>query len=167
MTMVSSARPDSLELFHEVAEPAVAEGDLAGVVGLDALDLALVEDVSVWGVEGLDDVGDVVVGVVEPAVAGGRFPGLVGIEGVDDQEEAAGVVVVVEPAGGVVEEAGGVEIGFFAPEEVVGEVLGEEVAALVLFGQAFGDVAADGVGRERGAGAEAVGLLAANPLPLG
>ena len=134
-----------------MAEPAVAEGDLTAVVGLDALDFALVEHVAVGGVEALDDVGDVVVGVVEAAVAGGRFPGFVGVEGVDDEEEVVGVVVVVEPAGGVVEEAGGVEVGFLAAEQVVGEVLGEELLALVLFGQAFGDVAADGAGRKGGA----------------
>ena len=76
---VGAAR--EFELFHEVAEPAVAEGDFAGVVGLDALDFALVEDVSVGGVEGLDDVGDVVVvGVVEAAVAEGRLPGVRGVE---------------------------------------------------------------------------------------
>ena len=63
-----------------MAEPTVAKGDLAGVVGLDALDFALVEHAAVRGVEGLDDVSHVVVGVVEAAVADGRFPGFVGVE---------------------------------------------------------------------------------------
>ena len=144
--VVGAAR--EFELFHEVAEPAVAEGDLAGVVGLDALDFALVEHAAVRCIQGLDDVSDVVVRVVETAVAGGRLPGFVRIERVDDQEEAVSVVVVVEPAGGVVEEAGRVEVGFLATKQVVGEVLGEEVAALMLFGESFRNVTADGVGRE-------------------
>ena len=147
-------------------EPAVAEGHLARVVGLEALDLTFVEHAGVRCIEGLDDVGDIVVRVVEAAVAGRRFPGFVGIKGVDDQEKAVGVVVVVDPAGGVVEQPGRVVVGLLATKQVVGQVLREEVAPLMRFGQPLGHMAADGVGRQGGAGTEAVGFLAPNPLPL-